>query len=271
MRVRFRKLMKAIVQAVAVNDVFGLRSPTVFANVVGVPIVANANIPGQNAFRFLRSGDKVNSFMSWLKEAQKDNILDVTFGTGRTIAGSGAWTDVYIESAYTKGLQAAGNNLKQQGFDVTMDGYVQSAFMKPVHADRAGLIYTRAFNELTGISDAMDQQISRVLAQGIAEGKGPKAIARDMVNRVDKVGMTRAQTLARTEVIAAHADAALNSYEEMGVFDVTAEVEFATAGDSSVCPQCESLSGQVYNLTEARGVIPVHPNCRCSWLPIVKA
>lgn len=269
MRVRLAKLKRAIVQVVGVNDVFGLREPALLLNASTTPILTNVAIPGQGAYKFLRSSDKVDTFMSWLQEAQKDSILEVSTGTARSVTGSGAWTDVYIETAYQKGLGAAGTHLKKQGFDIS-ENYVQASFLNPVHADRAGLIFTRAFNELQGITAAMDQQISRVLAQGIAEGKGPKAISRDLLDRVDKIAKPRAETLARTEVIGAHAEAALNSYKEAGLNEVQADVEFATAGDSRVCPRCEALEGQVFTIMEASGMIPVHPNCRCTWLPIVK-
>lgn len=254
---RLRKLKQDIVQLVYRNDAFGL-SPSV-----------NVAIPGKNAFRFLRSDNKVGAFMDWLTEAESEGILETSKGTSVTSVGSGAWTDTYIETAYKKGVAASGSKLKQQGFEIS-DTYVTSAFNRPVHADRAGLSFTRAFSELEGITAAMDQQISRVLAQGLAEGKGPRQLARELVDRVDKIGVARARMMARTEVVAAHADAALNSYREAGLEGVTAEVEFATAGDNQVCSTCEALDEQVFSLAEAQGMIPVHPNCRCSWLPVVK-
>ena len=47
------------------------------------------------------------------------------------------------------------------------------------------------------------------------------------------------------------------------------EAEFQTAGDDRVCPQCAALNGEIYKVEDARGVIPVHPRCRCNWLPVV--
>jgi hypothetical protein len=51
---------------------------------------------------------------------------------------------------------------------------------------------------------------------------------------------------------------------------VEADVEHQTAGDSRVCPQCASLQGTRYTIAEARGVVPVHPRCRCAWKPVVE-
>ena len=144
-------------------------------------------------------------------------------------------------------------------------------FNAPIHADALGILYTRNYRELKGITDAMDQEISRVLTRGFAEGWNPRKMAREINDRVDKVGLTRARTLARTETIHAHSEATLNRYESMLGADaqVTGKAELLTAGDRRVCPICESLEGTVFSLTEARGVVPVHPNCRCAFLPVV--
>jgi hypothetical protein len=66
-------------------------------------------------------------------------------------------------------------------------GFVNAAFFRPVHADRVGLIYTRAFTDLKGITDAMDASNSRVLTQGIAEGA---VLWRwRIVDRIDSIGI----------------------------------------------------------------------------------
>lgn len=58
------------------------------------------------------------------------------------------------------------------------------------------------------------------------------------------------------------------------------EVQFVTAGDAKVCEQCMALEGTVVDIAKARGtegklagagpgkILPVHPNCRCRWLPV---
>lgn len=224
--------------------------------------------PSEDRFAFKRSDEKVSEFMDWLGIATQETILETSKGTVATYSGSKSWADTYIVTAYQKGLASGVQQMGSQGVEIS-DRFIDSAFLRPVHADRAGLIFTRTFNELKGITDEMSKQMSRVLAQGIAEGKGSEAIAKMLADRVDKIGITRARLLARTETIAAHAEAALNMYREAGLHGVTAQVEFATAGDDKVCPRCQGLEGKVYTLDEADGLIPVHPNCRCTWLPVV--
>lgn len=246
---RFRALKGRIRREIVDLDGFGLKA-------------------NRERFDFPRSDEKVSAFMEWLRDTQRDEIIGVQQGVPVNRASKQAWTATYIESAYQRGIAQSAAEMRSQGASVDQR-WVNSAFNRPIHADRVGLAYIRAYEELEGITAAMDQQISRVLAQGIAEGRGPLGIASQINARVDKIGLTRARVLARTEVINAHAEASLNSYEEAGVEGVDAKAEFSTAGDGRVCPECAGLEGSVRPLSEARGVIPVHPNCRCSWIPVI--
>ena len=250
---RFKVLRKAIKDLVGKEDAFGLRT----------------NIRTNAKFDFARSSDKVSAFMDWLETMERQGILEVSRGTRLASAAQGAWQNVYILSAYQKGLAQAAGLMRNAGADIEQR-WIDAAFLRPIHADRVGLIYTRVYRDLEGITDAMDQQMSRVLAQGLSEGRGPNDIANDLADRVDKIGITRARALARTETISAHAEATLNTYEEAGLEGVEVLSEFTVTDDNVLCPICEDLAGTEYTIEEARGVIPVHPNCRCAWLPVVQ-
>lgn len=248
---RFRRLRAEIVEAVARLNVFGLAQDQQLA---------------PRAFQFSSSKEKIEAFMDWLRGMEEEGILGMVRGSTIAMSSDQSWMNTYIDSAYRKGLRDGGEKL---GRGPLSTGPISSAFNRPIHADRVGIIYSRAFTNLLGITDAMDQKISSVLATGIAEGRGPQAIARSLVEQVDNVGIVRARTLARTETINAHAEATLNLFEEAEVQGVEIEAEFTTAGDESVCPECEELEGRVMTISEARGIIPVHPNCRCAYLPVV--
>lgn len=277
---RFRELRGVIRRAIVNEDVFGL------SNLV-IPVtrlsINQMTTPGPKAFAFPRSQDKLSSFMEWLKQQEQAGILETTtlqqFGVGI----EGEWTDKFIQSSYQKGIKDARQSMRNEGFDVPTieaSGGIQTVFGGPVHADRVGLLFTRTFNELQGITNAMDQQISRVLAQGLADGENPRVLARRL-NKVikgpsleltDTLGRfipaeRRARILARTEIIRAHAEGTLQEFENFGVVGVEVRAEFVTAGDNRVCVECQGLEGQIFTIAEARGIIPVHPDCRCAWIP----
>lgn len=261
---RFGRIKSLIRQSLLVNDAFGIKKTPV-GDGAQPSFVADAQALPNKSFAFDRPAEKIDRFMQWLKEAQNESIIEIQGGAG---VGKAAWANTYIDSAYIKGVRDAGAKLRKGGATVA-ESWVEQSFMRPIHADRLALAYTRAFNDLQGITDEMDKQISRILAQGLGEGRGPAEIARQIAERVDKIGITRARVLARTEVTSAHAEASLNSYTEAGLEGVEVEAEFTTAGDNAVCEECAALEGKVYTIAESRGVIPVHPNCRCAWNPVV--
>lgn len=222
--------------------------------------------PGQ--FDFPRRAEKVEAFMDWLNTQMRTEVLGVTEGPARRVTGENAWTRKYIQAGYQQGMERARREVVSRGGPAPFQS-ANEAINRPVHADRVGLLYTRAFEELRGITEATGTAISRVLSEGLAQGRNPRAIARDLNARVTAIGENRARIMARTEVVRAHHVATTNSYREAGLETTTVQAEWSTAGDDRVCSECEALEGRVFSLDEIEGMIPLHPQCRCVALPVV--
>jgi SPP1 gp7 family putative phage head morphogenesis protein len=223
---------------------------------------------------------KAQAFMDWLMDAADEGILEIEQRDGRRIVLRQEWQNVYVRSAYTRGVEQADKLLARAGgesgafeawrvFDQPSMIDPQRFLRKPMHADALGILYTRNFNDLKGITEAMGNQIAEVLTRGMAQGMGMRQLARLLNERVDKIGIRRATTMARTEIIRAHAEATINRYEEYGLQNVVGMAEWQTAGDHRVCPLCRAIEGRTYTIAEARGMLPLHPNCRCTWLPVL--
>lgn len=285
---RFRALKSAIRHGVVDRDALGLGGTLRTQAVQPQPPV-----PPMPSFVFETDERKIAGFMRWLEEAEDDAILEVVRREGRTVVARNAWQDVYVTGAYRRGIQHADQVVSQAGLDlgegVTLTPIgpptpalgagggagvgAGSMLLSPMHADRIGIIFTRNFMQLQGITEAMNQQMSRVLAEGIAAGRNPRVVARELNRVVDSIGITRAKVLAQTEIIHAHAEATLNRYEEYGLEGVTVLAEILTANDGRVCERCQRLEERTNRrpipISEARGLIPVHPRCRCSWIGVV--
>ncbi len=253
---RFRHLKGDIRTSIVDNDCFGLKEKS-----------SKLKLMEAAMFDFPLSSRKVAAFMDWLQEMERTMvdgkpILEIITRPGMHPGIEGAWTDKYIQTAYQKGILRARQELQNKGYNVPpvddIPGGFSSVFNAPIHVDRVGLLYQRTFSELKGITAAMDQQISRVLAQGIAEGRNPRELARILNDRVDKIGITRARTLARTEVIRAHHQATIAEYRQFGVEGVSVKAEWMTAG-YGVCPECKDLEGKTFTLDKIEGMIPQHP------------
>lgn len=252
MKRRFERLEKDITTFVATDDKLGLAIKRVTFN---------------TDFAFATDPDKLKIFNEWFQRQVTAGILTVD-GTGKP------WTAKYVESAYKKGKVRAyietHPELNQSADFIkgSQAGFLESSFSAPEAVSKLRLLATRSFEDLKAVTAADSAAMNRILASGIAHGEHPKVMAREMRSEIGKLTRTRALAIARTETIHAQAEGQLDGLEDLGIKYVEADVEVMTAGDSRVCPICEALEGEVFTISEARGVIPLHPSCRCAWAPV---
>jgi len=83
--------------------------------------------------------------------------------------------------------------------------------------------------------------------------------------KVTLVASARPNTIARTEVTRIANLGLLDTYKDNGI----EQVRFLASLSERTCPQCEALNGQVFEINESQKIIPVHGNCRCTWLSVV--
>ncbi len=262
-RRRWARLARLIQQTVVDNDALRLGEPEVSP----FSLVA-AQFRPATPFEFRRDvAGKTEDFIRWLNGALDAEILEVVRGQGGVITSNSKWQDTFVRSAYSKGLNHAEAALRRGG--IPFDSRTtQQLFNAPRHAESLALLYTRQFTDLQGITSATGTQISRVLTEGLATGQGPRETARQMRTVIQNIGFNRSVVLARTETIRVHAASTLNRYTDAGVQGVRVLAEFLTAQDDRVCQTCQDLeTGEAIPIEEARGIIPVHANCRCVWLP----
>jgi SPP1 gp7 family putative phage head morphogenesis protein len=249
---RFDSLKRAIVDLIDKQDALGLKA---------TDFVFNAR------WKFRTSDEKVAAFREWLKQETVREVLSVDTNTGQP------WLSTYVHSSYRQGVQRAWEDANRGQFFEKKDflegskaQFLRDAFNQPEAVSKLKLLATRTFEDLRGVTEQMAAAMNRVLSDGVAHGRHPRVIARELAKQAD-VSKAQAKTIARTEVIHAHSEGQLDSFERMGIEEVGAEVEFVTANDSRVCERCRHLEGTVRTVDKARGVIPVHPNCRCAWIP----
>lgn len=252
MKRRFASVSRDIEELIVKDDAFGL--------ITSEPL--NLQQVPRQAWRFNTNANKIKAYRKWLQQQVDAKILTVDAVSGKP------WTATYAESAYRKGMMRAYTQIHSAELAVSPDFYMGSqkqflldAFAQPVTLSKVELLYTRAFDELKGVTDAMSQQMGRILANGFIKGDGPRAIARELRKNVSKMTRQRAMVIARTETIMAHAEGQLDAFERLGVEEVGVMAEWSTAGDGLVCEECASYSGQSFTIEEARGLVPLHPNC----------
>lgn len=278
MKKRFTEIEHVIKTTIVDNDCFGLSSKAQ---------VNQVSPAGWQAFSYRLSQEKVAKFMEWLQRQVGSGILNIAEFEQVGSAINNAWTNLYVLDSYKRGILRARYELQKAGYNVPSieaTGGIMMSLTVPFHVDRLGLLYTRVYSDLKGITDQMDMQISRILAQGIADGDSPLLLARKLVSTINGQGIgdlgikdtlgrfipakVRAEILARTEIIRAHHVAMIQEYRNWAAYNVIVKAEFVTAGDDKVCTICEGLEkGGPYTLDQVEKMIPAHPRCRCVALP----
>ncbi len=252
LRRRFRKLRDAVIDFMVEQDALGLMPRTRLIVMVQ-----------PREFEFRTDPGKLQAFKEWLETTIQSDVL------------SGKDLSVYIKDAFQRGLLNAffaskrTLELSDEAREIAQDQFLREIFSRPDIFSKLQLLGPRALEDLKGVTAQMATEMSRILVKGMIDGSSPDQIAAEMVERIDSLAESRALAIARTEVIAAHAEGQLDAFERLGVRSIGVRAEWSTAGDDRVCPQCSPMEGQTFTIEEARGLIPLHPNCRCSWIPSV--
>ena len=271
---KIKEIEKVIKYAIVDRDVFGLNEQ--FAIMQLTP-------PPQRAFAFDTNTKKIQAFIEWLNSLINEDLLRL--GTMADIGNVNEfWGNVYIFESYQRGVQNIRFDLKQQGVYDFKD--IDAVMHTPVHLERVAQMFLRNYENLKGITADMSKQLATALSEGFINGLWPRDIAKNLVELIekgkmadisikDKIGRTistknRASLLARTECIAAHVKGAVEECLRMGYEKGTIFAEYIAGYDDRVCDECARLHMEVFTLEEIRNMIPMHPHCRCTFVPIVK-
>ena len=112
-----------------------------------------------------------------------------------------------------------------------------------------------------GMAAEVSAQARDALLQGIALGKGPAWMARQVAPALD-MPRHRAVTIMRTETQRVYREAARETYEANA--DVLQGWVWTATLTARTCPACISMHGTLHPVTET---LDGHPRCRCAMVP----
>ncbi len=242
---------------------------------VAVPHVDVSGIVVNQDFVFSNDVESVARFMAWLDIKIQQEIIGVS-ATPNNI-----WHNQYINQAYSRGIKQTLAEMRKLGItssDVesvkpaaiigsATPNFVTTVGSGPIHLDAIRTQYFRTFSDLNGVTDEMSKQINRVLVDGMEQGLGIKKIAKNINNRVDKIGLTRAKLIARTETARSYNSGTIAEFEDISTRAGTEpKYQWITAGDGKVRPSHATRNKQIYTKSEALSRIG-EPNCRCALKP----
>lgn len=137
-------------------------------------------------------------------------------------------------------------------------------------AVRAATQAATAFME--GETARFRDQIAQIVSEGVARGWGPKRLERQVVEALegttDAAGKARPGLRQRAEVIARSelANAYVKGAVDHNLTEGFAFIRWVAATDERTCRWCLSRHGRIFPADQV--VIPAHPQCRCTPVPL---
>jgi hypothetical protein len=220
------------------------------------------------------------AFMTWLKKTINSVIFN-PLPIPKVKAGE-HWTARFLDQAAIKGFNQGTGILMQKGVSIENTPNDQILSIPRVRMALQGTDgnYQRAYFNLAEITEDLESDVRDILVEGFNNGWNPRRMADELTREIRAIERERAVTLARTETIRAHTDAALANYERNGV-DVVGHVSRFVTPDNALCSFCRRLRDTPFTMSEFRNVvvewrnkpyrvgIPSHPNGRCAPDPVV--
>lgn len=119
-------------------------------------------------------------------------------------------------------------------------------------------------NRLWKNQQKLMKALKNVLIVGMQQGKNITDMAVEL-NAVTGKGFYAAHRLVRTETMHCLNQSCLQRYKDAEI----KKVRFWAAKDERTCKICGAMHRKEYNIKKAP-VLPVHPNCRCTYLPVIE-
>jgi SPP1 gp7 family putative phage head morphogenesis protein len=116
---------------------------------------------------------------------------------------------------------------------------------------------------IKGITDTTRTQTQKLVSDWVLSGQ-PLGVLETQLAPI--FGEVRAGMIAQTESTRVYFQGASDSWESTGL---VSQWQYMTVEDSAVCPICEPLDGQVFDMDDTEHYPPQHINCRCFGLPLL--
>ena len=182
------------------------------------------------------------------------------------------WTG-YIKPAYERGTARTIKNLARQSAAYKAErATLRDVIQEPFYQRRLLMLRAREFEEMKGFSGGVKADMARVLTDGLARGRNPLAIARNLTEQLG-IEEYRAERIARTEINTGLRRA---RWDEMEDAATTYGLNFKQMHMSALSPTTRaehaSRHGDLFTLAEVRSWFAAGANsinCKCSTVEVL--
>lgn len=204
--------------------------------------------------------EQANKFREWLNEALASTIFLITDGT--------SWILTYLKEAHDQGIKRTYDDLGLGPDDVTKWDFFGE--VEALNDFGKSPISQKSMEEIRlHLNAAIEVLVASLIATIVLkfmEGRtGTSAELYSEILKAIDSAEKKLIALIRTEIVRAQAEGQLDIFQQTNTKGLILLVEWRTSGDKNVCPRCQANAGHIYTIEEARGLIPLHINCNCSW------
>ena len=212
----------------------------------------------------------------------EDDVIDAVIAPKKQ-----AIRDIFRVSVFKEEMQLAFAGME----DLMVAGFQQGNAVLNLFGDTESIIppssqfFQSATRVITSFAvDGISEETANQLRKVVVRGSSPQEVA-SLIRQSGTFKPSRARMIARTEGSHIMNRGQEIAWEESGVVE---KKEWYSAMDERVCPWCESIDGEVADLganfrndgdtitaggqtLDIYGDIPtppIHPNCRCTLLPV---
>ena len=218
-------------------------------------------------FYSLSDTQKVEWFADWLDRWIAANVDPKS-----------RWFNSYLVHGYRQGMRSANVWLQSEIKDPWVLAALKSDLNTldlgmglPVHVDAIESMSFKVFTGYNGINAQMESQMVSVLVEGLAANLTFAEIGEQLNGRVNAIGLTRANLLARTETVAARNRGMVNQSERiLAPLDAEVVYRWQTSLDERVRSSHAARHGNLYTKDGYLALLS-EPNCRCAGFPEIKA
>jgi SPP1 gp7 family putative phage head morphogenesis protein len=224
------------------------------------------------------------AFMRLMRQAEEETILQ---------SSQGPWITPFVRAAFARGVIRGNLELRKlarqkpvteraqnamrlvvnQNFDVpTISAEnVDAIIAAGGRADAFALEVESTWQGLTGVTEQVNTQVAQVLTEALRSRQTIRETSAAIRDRIDAIGVTRSELIARTETVAANNIGAVSEYA--AAEDIIGEpvlVQWIATLDSRVRPEHLARHGKVFTQDQYLQLVGA-PNCRCSGTPYIES
>lgn len=207
-------------------------------------------------------GQQTSAFREWLETELDTTVVEPAYSR-RQIERGDHYTGRIVREFHEHGIELAHAHLKEAGASHRVLEVPPDAVLRDdnpqfggegIHHEYLTENYDEIYSDVVDVARETSKQAYREYRDAAREGATLSDTLSRIIDRIEKVGITRTDLVARTKLIQVINDAVLARYDQLGVTEVGVEIEAPTSDEE------ESVATDGGVVSQQAAAIHSHPH-----------